>query len=106
MKKSERAESLMPQGIPKWIRCYDAGGNFADRYTVIYTHAQSFGLKGYTVGVGMSANPYHPQDIGMHFECQKHKYNGRSGGKRIKFADLPEDCKRLVVSDYREYWGL
>jgi len=106
MRKLERAEKLMPGGIPKYIRCYDNGGKTFDRYTVIYTRAQSFGMKGYTVGVGMSENPFHPQGFGQHFEYQNYQYNGKSGGKRIKFADLPENCRKVVVSDYRELWKL
>jgi len=111
MTKQQRKENLMPQGAPKWIRCYDNGGSdkpkgTVDRYTVIYTHAHSFGMRGYTVGVGMSGSPFHPQGVGMHFEYPNHKYNGRSGGKKITYQDLPEDCKKLVMNDYMDYWGL
>ena len=27
-------------------------------------------------------------------------------GTRIPFTDLPEDCQRLVVSDYMDLWNL
>jgi len=27
-------------------------------------------------------------------------------GKRIAFADLPPDCRKLVLSDYKEIWNL
>ena len=27
-------------------------------------------------------------------------------GKRINFEDLPEDCRRLVLSDYKEIWEI
>lgn len=101
-----RNEKLMPNGVPKWIRCFDNGGKTWDRYTVVFTHAHSFGLKGYTVGVGMSQNPFHPQGFGQHFEYRNTDYNGRSGGKRISFEELPVDCQRLVIGDYKEYWGL
>ena len=116
MTKLQRKENLMPEGVPKWVRCYDNGGlnkdNYAgdkrtfDRYTVIFTRAHNFGLKGYTVGVGMSENPFHHQGFGQHFEYPNHVYNGRSGGKRIAYQDLPEDCQRLVKGDYMDYWGL
>ena len=78
MKKSERQENLLPKGIPKWIRCYDNGGKTFDRFTVIFTRAHNFGLKGFIVGVGMSENPFHPQGFGQHFEYKNHEYNGRS----------------------------
>lgn len=108
MKESQlkRKENLLPGNVPKWIRCFDNGGKTADKYTVVFTHAHSFGMRGYTVGIGMSANPFHPQGVGMHFEYPNHVYNGRSGGKRITYQDLPEDCQRLVMSDYMDCWGL
>ena len=33
---------------------------------------------------------------------------GRSNwlGKRITFADLPEDCQKVVIADYTELWQL
>jgi len=106
MNKGERIENLMPNDIPKWIRVFDNGGKTFDRYTVVYTHAQSFGLRGYTAGVGMSENPFHPQGFGQHFEYKKSEYDGKSGGKRITFKELPENCQKLVLDDYKGYWNL
>ena len=106
MTKQERINSLLPEGVPKWIRVFDNGGKTFDRYTVVFSHAHSFGLRGYTVGVGMSENPFHPRGFGQHFEYKNHEYNGRSGGKRITFNELPEKCQGLVLSDYKEYWKL
>lgn len=109
-KKPGRKERLMPNEIPKWIRCYDNGGKTMDRYTVYFTHAHSFGMKGYVVGVGMSEHPFHPQGFGQHFTLTRytcyHTCTGKSGGKRIQFKDLPPDCQRLVLSDYMDYWRL
>ena len=104
-----RQNNLLPAGVPKYIRVFDNGGvgkkgGTFDRYTVVYTHADKFGLQGYTIGVGMSTYPFSPQGFGQHFEYKNQDYNGRSGGKKITFQDLPEDCKRLVLIDYREYW--
>jgi hypothetical protein len=106
MNKLERKNRLMPGGVPKWIRAFDNGGKTFDRYTVVFTHAHSFGLQGYTVGLGMSERPFHPQGFGQHFEYKRQNYDGRSGGQRIKFEDLPDDCKRLVIADYEAYWNL
>ena len=108
MKKSERKENLIPNGIPKWIRCYDNGGKTADRYTVIYTHAHSFGMQGRTVGVGMSADPYHPQGFGQHFDfsCGVDRPKCKHLGRKIKFQDLPGDCQKLVLNDYKEMWNI
>jgi len=107
MKKSQRKENLLPGDIPKYIRCFDSGDKFADRYTVIFTHADKFGMQGRTVGIGMSSNPFHPQGVGMHFDYAAHECNGKSGlGKRIKFSDLSPECQRVVKSDYMDYWSL
>ena len=114
-----RTKNLMPNGIPKWIRCYDnggldKGGSFFDRYTVCYTRKQGGGSY-----VAMSCNPFHPQGFGQHGEGK----NGRSVdankwgfapmigrknhlGRRIPFSALPEDCRKLVLRDYREIWGI
>lgn len=103
-KLEERRSRLMPGGVPRWIRVFDNGGKTFDRYTVVFSHAHSFGFQGVTVGVGMSEHPYHPQGFGQHFEYPNHPV--QSGGKRISFNDLPPDCKRLVIDDYTDYWGL
>lgn len=81
------------------IACYDNGGKSADRYTVAYledVQDQPWvrGRKQYSC-VGMSAEPFHPQGVGQHSTCML----GRHLGKKIAFADLPEDCQRLVLRD-------
>ena len=120
MKKSDRIKNLMPDGVPRWIRVYDNGGKTADRYTVIFSHSQSFYTRGWTPLLYMSASPFHPQGIGMHGECETWKLQegnkpgqwppaiGRKGnfGKRIRFMDLPADCQRAVLQDYRDYWKI
>jgi len=123
MTKKQRAENLLPGGIPKWIRCYDNGGETADRFTVIFSHSQSFGNRGYYPVLIMNSYPFHPQGIGMHEEYpisgpgaivegmkpgQWPPKIGRKGnlGTRIRFEDLPADCRRLVMQDYCDYWSL
>jgi hypothetical protein len=126
MNMKNRFQSLMPNGIPKYIRAYDAGPDgSADRYTVVYTGKyRTLGTKrgeARTLGnfqyVGMSALPFHPQGVGMHGEHLQQIDVNKSGfapaigrkchlGKRIPFVELPTDCKTLVMRDYRELWGL
>jgi hypothetical protein len=117
-KQQERRDRLLPNGIPRWVRCYDNEGRSFDRYTVVYTgrYKKDPGIFHY---VGMSKYPYHPQGFGQHGETQ-HKpcdvtgnsWAGPSIGKkchlgtRIKFEDLPDDCKDLVMRDYRDFWEL
>jgi hypothetical protein len=128
MTKSQRQANLFPSDEPKYVRCYDNGGKTADRYTVVYTgnyrNRTGHGLwgtsnfeKGWFQHVCMSSSPFHPQGVGMHGEhSQQIDVNkagwapamGRSNhlGKRIPFRELPADCQKLVVSDYKSIWGL
>ena len=104
--KNRRREQFMSNGIPRCIRCYDNGGKTYDRYTVVYTGNYK-GRKGCDY-VGMSTYPFSPQGFGQHgwdqnvidYPSYKHL------GKKIRFEDLPEDCKRLVIDDYKEIWGI
>ncbi len=90
---------------------YDAGGS-GDRFTVYYKGRGSLSPTFVRIGtpgklgnnrryqrtrmcLGMSGAPFHPQGV-----CQ-HGYGipGRHNGKRIKFEDLPADCKKAVMQD-------
>jgi hypothetical protein len=112
---AQRVKSLLPNGAPKCVRCYDNGGTTADRYTVVYTG--NYRGNGNFQYVGMSALPFHPQGFGQHGEhTQQIDVNqwgyapamGRTNrlGKRIPFCELPPDCQTLVLSDYRSIWSL
>lgn len=112
---NKRTAKLLPNGEPKYVRCYDNGGTSADRYTVVYTGR--YRGKGWFQHVGMSANPFHPQGVGMHGEHSQQIDVNKSGfapaigrknhlGKRITFAELPPDCQKLVLVDYRAIWEL
>lgn len=105
-KQIERKERLLPGGKPKYVRCYDNGGRSFDRYTVVFTgrykndHSYEY--------VGMSAHPFHPQGFGQHGEhTQPIDYPTYSHlGKKISFDQLPEDCKKCVLQDYKENWNI
>ena len=112
---NKRTANLLPNGEPKYIRAYDNGGTSADRYTVVYTGR--YRGKGWFQHVGMSALPFHPQGVGMHGESERQIDTNKSGfapaigrknhlGKRITFAELPPDCQKLVLADYRAFWNL
>ena len=117
-----RSDRLLPGGIPRYVRVYDNGGPDApdgtiDRYTAVFTgRYRRDKRQGFSV-LGMDENPYSPQGVGQHLEYQElidrpgtswPPAIGRSChlGKRIRFEDLPEPCKRAVLSDYRELWRL
>jgi hypothetical protein len=113
-KQTERMNRLMPNGEPKYVRVYDNDGRTLDRYTVVFTG--NYGE--YKLYVGMSAYPYHPQGFCQHGESEilidarKNSWGavpiGRENhlGKRISFNDLPIDCKKVVISDYKDIWSL
>ena len=115
-RKIKRKDALMPNNTPRYIRCYDNGGESADRYTVVFTGRyrryktieDERTRPRYYVYLGMSANPFHPQGIGQHGESNY--LIDRPGyshlGKKISFTDLPVDCQKAVVSDYLEMWEL
>lgn len=103
-RKSAREKRLMPNGVPRWIRCYDNGGKTLDCYTVVFTRQG-----GYYPYVGMSEFPYSPNGFGQHGEglhgpIDKPRYSHL--GKRVSFRILPRDCRELVIQDYREYWRI
>lgn len=113
MNKSKRQEALLPNGIPRYVRCYDFT-NGIDRYTAIFTKKR---VDGEFISLGMSANPFHPQGFGQHgshdvlIDLNKSGWPPSIGrknhlGKRINFSDLPIDCRILVLQDYREFWAL
>ena len=117
-KQSARLARLLPSGVPRWIRCYDNGGETYDRYTVVFTGATARRASGGVVPyLAMNDAPFHPQGFGQHGEsdrpCDVNQWGfapalGRKNhlGTRIAFADLPDDCRRLVLSDYRAFWNL
>jgi hypothetical protein len=76
------------------IRCYDNEGRSYDRYTVIYMSEPEKAHNTYA-SVDMSSAPFHPQGFGQHGTATP----GKHLGKRIRFEDLPEDCKKLVRRD-------
>jgi hypothetical protein len=120
---AKRTASLLPDGIPKYVRCYDQGEDgTCDRYTVCFTGLApvlrgEHGAADYPY-LGMSANPFHPQGFGQHGWSKEHPCDVINGwppamgrkhpnlGKRIPFAELPKDCQSLVLQDYKDFWEL
>lgn len=105
-KQAEREERFMPNGVPRYLKVYD-NEESADRYTALFT-GRSCSRINYRdnqrlyVALAMSANPFHPQGIGQHTEAA----DGAHLGKRINFTELPDDCRQLVLSDYRAIWNI
>jgi len=122
-----RQEKFMPNGIPKFVRCYDNGGLDADkgtfdRFTVVFTgryrrRKPDGQFDCWFQHVGMSEFPFSSNGFGQHGEHQTQIDVNRHGfapaigrknhlGKRIPFDQLPPDCQQLVIDDYRDIWDL
>jgi hypothetical protein len=105
-KQRNRYESLVPNGIPKYIRCYDNGGATADRYTVVMTgHYRHKTGKQYWY-LGMSPNPFHSQGVGTSgaADCIIDRPSYKHLGKKIKYDSLPAECKTFIMSTYLYLW--
>jgi hypothetical protein len=113
----------MPGGIPRWVRCYDNGGETVDRYTVCFTGKAGTvrtpgDRRAFAQYRAMSTHPFCPQGFGMwgetpnrHADVNDWGFAPAMGrkchlGRRIPFASLPPDCRKLVLQDYREIWKL
>jgi len=111
-----RLQAILPGGTPRYVRCYDNGGATIDCFTVVFTGKA--GGKEFFPYLAMNSAPFHPQGFGQHVEsgllpCDVNGWGfapaiGRKChlGKRIPFADLPADCRKLVLQDYLEIWNL
>jgi hypothetical protein len=97
----KRSSKRWLEGAPAPVLAvYDNGGKTCDRYTVLFGAPFWEPSMGRTVPyLGMSEHPSHPQGFGQHGEMPA--YNRAACGRKIKYADLPPDCKRLVESDCR-----
>jgi len=117
-KQQARIARLAPNGIPRWIRCYDNGGKTADRYCCVFTGRYTHKTNGSHFDLCMSADPFCPQGVGMTGESDTviDSVNGSWGGvavgkkchlgTRILFKDLPEDCKKCVWQLYASLWEI
>lgn len=105
MNKQQRKEALMPGGIPRYIRVYD-NPEYLDRYTVVFTGRYTHKTAGQYWNISMNSEPYH--GIGMRGtnDTQIDRPTYSHLGKKIRFEDLPEQCQKLVIEDYKYLWDI
>ena len=108
MRKAKRLQNLLPNGVPRYIRCYDQGGFTWDRWTIVFTSRRG----GYYLAA--SDDPTHPQGFGQHgdglidrVEDQKFLRPPAIGrknhlGTRVTFESLPEKLRQYVLKEYKE----
>ena len=89
--------TILVNGKRKTCRIYDAGANFADRYTIAF--------KGYRTNRGMcypylaaSDRPFHPQGFGQHGESNSF-IDGKHLGKRVSFFDMTEEVQKFIIAN-------
>ena len=114
-RQTARIESLLPNGQPKKVRVYDNGGKTADRFTVVFTgNYNKIGKKrgdartNCYYAVSMSDNPCHPQGVYL-IDAYTNIIDYPSYkrlGKKIKFENLSDDCKKVIIEDYKDIWQL
>lgn len=101
----KRSSPRWLEGAPRPVlACYDNGGRSADRYKVLYGAPLWSPDMGRNIPLrSMSANPFHPQGVGMYGEMPA--YNRGLLGRKVKFMDLPEPVRRCVIQDCTEDEG-
>lgn len=105
-----RVRRLLPSvDVPRYVRCYDNGGETADRYTIVFTGNYTRRTNGAHVYLGCNAEPTHPQGIGQHGESSGGPIDRPSYkhlGRKVPFSTLPESVKHVALSTYRALWGI
>ena len=103
-KQVERLAAIFPNDSPRYVRCYDNGGESLDRYTVVFTGNYTHKTGGEFQHLGMNSQPFH--GIGMHGSSkdQIDKPTYSHLGKKIKFQDLPSECQKCVNQSYLYLW--
>jgi hypothetical protein len=110
--KAEKLAKLTHEDhSPKEVLIFDNGGETWDRYTALFTGPYIHETAGVSLYIGMSAHPTDPQGFGQHGEVKGMVEKGDAHcfahwGELINFSDLPEDCRAVVLHDYRDLWGL
>jgi len=86
------------------LQIYDNEGKTFDRYTVVDVRdaievTERFGgTKQYYQCLGLSSNPSDPQGYSMWGGC----ILGKHLGKRIEFAELPENIQQHIIQRFKE----
>lgn len=102
--QEERKKKLLPDGKPRYVRCYDNGGETLDRYTVVFTGRYTHKTANEHWYLGMSPNPF--VGVGTHGSSETQIDYPTYGhlGKKIKFEDLSEKAQECVMQTYLYLW--
>jgi hypothetical protein len=105
-----RAERLFFNGAPRYIRCYDYGGETLDRYTIVFTKkrvAKTTTSQGEFMYIGASSNPmgFYQHGFSKNEPCDRKPSYGHLG-KKITFCKLPQDLKDAIINEYNDLWNI
>jgi len=105
-RRSKRRARLLPDGVPRYVHCYDNGGKTCDRYTIVFTGR--YKSRSECLYIGASSAPFHPQGFGQHGSAPSAIDSPRYShlGRKVKFATLPKDVQTLALTTYLDLWGL
>jgi hypothetical protein len=123
MTKAQQARKarLLPNGRPRWVRCYDNSDTpdaTIDRYTVVFTGRYKHAMGEEHPYLAMSGAPFHPQGFCQHGSTPHACCDALDGkwppaigrlnhlGRRIRWENLPADCQRAAMEDYLDIWGI
>jgi hypothetical protein len=113
-----RLKALLPGGVPRWVRCYQGEPTYIVCFTGKAGTARAPGHRPEYSYIEISKYPFSCQDIGVSassigkpLDVDRWGFPPAMGrknhlGRRIPFTALPEDCRKLVLRDYCELWGL
>lgn len=102
-----RFGSFFKDGMPTKVRCYTNDGETLDRYTIVFSGNYRRLTGGMFHSLGCSGCPGHPHGIGYFSEdkTQIDKPNYGHLGVKIKFAELPSEVQKYVLSYYLNLWN-
>jgi hypothetical protein len=116
-KQKARLASLLPGGVPRYVRCYRDDAYDWDKWTVIFTGRASkttiaacssewpyVGLSGHGATQHQPADTIPKDGKGYVWPPAM----GRKGrlGVRIPWSELPDSLRATALEDYREIWKL
>lgn len=106
--QTAREKQLMPGGMPRYVHCYDNGGESFDRYTIVFTGRYRHKTGGEFWYLGASEHPFHPQGLGQLGTSPKQIDDPIYShlGKKVTFQSLPEDVQMFILQEYKYLWDL
>jgi hypothetical protein len=101
--------NFFKDGAPKYLRCYEEKRNPPiDRFTIVFCRASKFMGKEFVGRVYFVSANGSPTDPGggfyQHGEAAQGEFCPR--GSRVKWFDLPEALRDVVLSEYCDVWGI